>query len=144
MNLFNPSGLEIRNDFSELRRMSNWIQETGMKLGLPPSLLFDLDLCANEVVTNIIDYAYEDHACHAIRLYLAHEDCLVSLEIQDDGLPFNPLETPPVVHATTLEDAKVGGLGVQLVRSLMSDSRYSRRNGQNILTLRVNFAPVGS
>jgi len=41
-----------------------------------------------------------------------------------------------------IEDRPVGGLGIFLVRRLMSDVRYERRAGTNRLRLTVRFTPA--
>jgi serine/threonine-protein kinase RsbW len=59
----------------------------------------------------------------------------VSLQIEDDGIAFNPLEVPERVAPTSLEDAPIGGLGVALIRKTMERCEYARRGGRNVLRL---------
>ncbi len=127
--------LELRNDPAELRRMSAWIRQTGRLLALPAALASHLDVCASEAVINIIHYAYDDSANHRIHLRLSQGQGQVDLEVEDDGRPFNPLEYPPPPLVTRLEDAPLGGRGIRLIRGLMSECRYHRRDGKNILTM---------
>ena len=59
------------------------------------------------------------------------------LTISDDGKPFNPLELArPDINAP-LEDRKIGGLGVFIVRELAESVAYERRGGRNVLTIRL-------
>lgn len=127
--------LDISNCLSEVRRMSLWLDAIARQLGLPEKLLFNIDLCANEAVTNIISYAYPENGMHKISLQLSSTDSSVILEIEDDGIPFNPLEFPPHVRPTSLEEAKIGGLGVHLIQSFMDECSYIRQNGRNILRM---------
>ncbi len=55
----------------------------------------ELNLVLEEVVTNIISYAYNDALPHRIMVFLEKEDDRVRMMIEDDGLEFNPLEVPP-------------------------------------------------
>src|SRR5688572_31485050 len=87
--------LELRNDLSELERMSVWIHVIGKLMELPDAILSDLDLCAAEAVHNVIAYAYEDSSLHRIQVRLSRGPTQVSLEVEDDGTPFNPLEYRP-------------------------------------------------
>jgi serine/threonine-protein kinase RsbW len=136
--------LELRNDLSELRRMSAWIHQTGKRMGLSDALGADLDLCANEAVTNIISYAYEDSARHQISVRIRQVPGRVDLEVEDDGKPFNPLEFPPAPLGSSLEKAPLGGRGIHLIRGLTAECKYERRDGKNILTMVSRLrAPVG-
>jgi serine/threonine-protein kinase RsbW len=60
------------------------------------------------------------------------------LTVTDDGVPFDlsnsPVRTPP----ETLDNAPIGGLGIQLILRLSSDVRYERRGELNILTIEFN------
>jgi anti-sigma regulatory factor (Ser/Thr protein kinase) len=115
--------------------MSAWIHRTGELVGLPDSVGSEFDLCANEAVTNIISYAYGDAQSHRISVRIRATRDRVSLEVEDDGRPFNPLEFPPAAPATSLEQAPLGGRGIHLIRGLMAECRYQRREGKNILTM---------
>ena len=115
--------------------MSAWIHRTAKQMELPQPVAFELDLCSTEAVTNIITYAYEGTASHRIRLRLQQALGRVVIEIEDDGKPFNPLEFPPVPRFTSLDDAPLGGRGIHLIRSLMTECSYQRSDGKNVLTL---------
>lgn len=127
--------LTVRNDFSELRRMSAWLAQAAIACGLPRERIFDLDLCANEVVTNIISYAYEQAGGHEIDLRLHRASHGVSLEIQDDGRPFNPLAAALAPPPANLEEAPIGGLGIRLIRGMAAGCEYRRQDGMNVLTI---------
>lgn len=131
----NASELVIPNEFSALRQMTDWLDATIRALHIPERLIFDFDLCANEAVTNVISYAYPQNGSHRIALRLYRDDERVCLEIADDGVPFNPLERPPREQPDSIEEAEIGGLGVDLIRSFMKECRYARRDGLNVLTL---------
>ncbi len=115
--------------------MSDWLAAEAQVLGLSDRLVHDLDLCANEAVTNIISYGWDDDRDHSIALYIATQGGRVTLEIEDDGRAFNPLELPERGTPKTVLEAPVGGLGIKLIREMMPGSRYERRGGRNVLTL---------
>jgi serine/threonine-protein kinase RsbW len=127
--------LTIVNHVPEIRRMSLWLDAASRQLGLPAELLFKFDLCANEAVANIISYAFLDDDLHEIFLRLSLIGSLASLEIEDDGIPFNPLDAPEHVQPASLEEAQLGGLGIKLIRRHMDQCNYVRRNGRNVLKM---------
>ncbi len=132
--------LVIINELKELRRMSEWLQNACGSMNLPKPLSLNLDLCANEAVANIILNAYQDHNSHEIHLCLERKQGdVVCLTIQDDGIAFNPFETLPPVPFDTLENAKIGGLGIHLIRTIMDECNYLRFKDKNIITLCANI-----
>jgi anti-sigma regulatory factor (Ser/Thr protein kinase) len=60
--------------------------------------------------------------------------------IEDDGIPFNPLEKETPDTDLPLEERKIGGLGIHLVRNLMDKVSYQRRVDKNRLTLVKNIS----
>ena len=127
--------LVVANDIAELRRMSAWLVGEARALGVPAPVVDDLEVCANEAVTNVINYGFEGGRRHEIALRIAVDARQVSLQIEDDGRPFNPLDLPERPDPPSLREAPVGGFGVRLIRRLMPASRYERRGGRNVLTL---------
>ena len=127
--------LAIRNRLEELGPASIWLQGFADGLGLPDEMCYRLDTGLNEAVTNVISYGYPDGAEHLIQIRLwAHGDT-VSLEVEDDGLPFDPLRAEPRPAPHTLEEAPIGGLGIQLIRSMLDECHYRREAGRNHLTM---------
>ena len=136
MQLINSFEIQIINDLIELRPMSAWLQKTCENLAVPESVAKDLDLCANEAIANIILYAYEDDEQHQITIGLElKKDQALSLTIQDDGNPFDPFKAILSGPYDKIGDVQIGGMGIQLMRSLANECKYGRLNGKNIISL---------
>ena len=133
--------LFIRNHVNELRRMSRWLSECAAALNIPTTEAFNLDVCANEAVLNIINYSYDDSEHHEITLELSSTNECARLIIRDDGKPFNPLNWPAHQAVRRIEDACVGGLGIHLMRHLLSRCDYRRISGSNELILEARRTP---
>ena len=129
----------ISNDVAELRRMTTWLRACADAAEIPPELVHKLDICANEAVTNIISYAYDDGRRHEIALELVETASGVSLVIRDDGKPFNVREAPAHAKPASLDDAEIGSLGIHLMRRLMPHFDYRRENGVNVLSLNTEY-----
>jgi len=127
--------LAIGNRLDELGRASAWLDRVADSLDLSPEMRFRLDLGLTEAVTNVVAYAYRDSAEHEIRIRLRADGVGVTLEVEDDGVAFDPLqaERPPV--PTSLAEAPIGGLGIHLIRSMLDECHYRREAGRNRLTL---------
>jgi serine/threonine-protein kinase RsbW len=106
---------------------------------VPAEILTDLRIALDEVVTNIVSYAYSDNGRHefTIRFELGG-DCLETI-IEDDGMAFDPLGLPPPELAVPMEERRVGGLGWHFVKNLMDSVDYERVEGRNRLTLKQNL-----
>ena len=127
--------LVIVNDLRELRRMSAWLQDACAAADFGADLAGRLDLCANELVANIISYAFDDGQRHEIALEVTAAPEGASLTVRDNGRPFNLLEAPAHRQPESIEQARIGGLGIHLVRQLSSGCRYRRDGGFNVLTV---------
>lgn len=125
----------IGNDLAELRRMSQWLLQCAERSAVPDEVVPVLDLCANEAVTNIISYAFADALPHEILVEFAATERGASIVIRDDGQPFDPLALPEYQPAATLEEARIGGIGVHLIRRMASRCEYRREGGMNVLHL---------
>jgi serine/threonine-protein kinase RsbW len=97
-------------------------------------------LAAEEILTNIIAYAYDDGKVHTIRIELFKESDTFQLTIRDDGKPFNPLEHPAPKRHVSLAEAAPGGLGIHLVKSFSDRLEYSRIDNTNQLIVTFKTA----
>jgi anti-sigma regulatory factor (Ser/Thr protein kinase) len=126
--------LIVRNDASELSRVSAWVDAWAQHQGLPVTLVHHLDLCATELVTNVIDHAFEGAVTHPISLRLAMDHDRITLEVEDDGKPFDPRAVAPPPR-TDLDERPPGGWGLAIVRHFADELRYLRTAGRNRLTV---------
>jgi anti-sigma regulatory factor (Ser/Thr protein kinase) len=131
-------GLEItlKNDLAELARVSQRLNEFGAHQRLGAQVLHDLNLALEEILANIISYGYADSREHEITVSLDAQPGEVRVDVEDDGRPFNPLESPEPYSGDSLDDRPVGGLGIHLVRALMDGLEYRRQGDRNLLTMK--------
>ena len=127
----------LRNDSSELLHLSHAVATFCAACHLGEGMAYRASLALEEVVCNIISYAYSDAAEHLIEIAMAvHGDELV-LQVSDDGRPFNPLDVVPPDLDVPIEERPVGGLGIHLVRQFMDEVAYERVAGHNVLRMRA-------
>ena len=133
--------LVIGNDLSELRRMTDWLRASCETAGIPGDVVYTLDFCANEAVANIISYAYDSPGPRDISLELNATERGARLVISDDGKPFNVLAAPEHEAPENIESARIGGLGIHLIRRMVSDCEYRRSGRFNVLSLEAQHKP---
>lgn len=125
--------VETRQD--ELDRVSAAIEDFGLEANWPMDVVFKVNLALEEIVLNVMNYGH-DGGMHEIEISLCAEENALTIEIVDDGRPFDPLNDAPIPDVNAeLDERNIGGLGVHLVRKMMDDVRYRRAEGKNYLTL---------
>ena len=89
----------------------------------------------DELLNNIISYAYPDEDEHEIeiRIELSGNDLVIT--IADDGIPFNPFQKEDPNIKLSIEDREIGGLGIHLVRQMTDKVSYQRKIDKNVVTL---------
>lgn len=130
--------LSITNQLSELADVERWLAQLMEDWAVPPKTAFAVDLVVNEAVTNTISYAYSDEAPHAISIALSDAAETITVEIEDDGAPFNPLAADAMVVGTDLEHAEIGGRGIHLMKTFSDAQDYRYISGRNTLKLVLN------
>lgn len=128
--------LTLVNDPAEIARLAEAVEAFGETCGLALGDVYKINLALDELLTNLIDYAYPDGRRHAIALHLAFADGRLAAELCDDAAPFDPLTQaqPPVLEGA-LDERPIGGLGLHFVRTLMDEVSYRRDGAHNRLTL---------
>jgi len=103
--------------------------------GLPPDRVGEIELVAEEVLVNIIKYAYPEGTGEVRVTCAADEAGQVVMTFTDSGVAFDPLALPPPDTSADVEARQVGGLGVFFVRELSEEVTYERRDHRNHLRL---------
>ena len=128
--------LMLVNQPKEIERACTAVEDFAAAQHLSQEVGYALALTLDEVVANVIRHGYDDTDEHVIRVRLWLEDDLLTMQVGDDGRPFNPLLAPEPDLERPIEQRPVGGLGIHIIRTMMDDIEYRRTNGQNLLTLR--------
>ncbi len=128
--------LELKNNLSELDHLCQTCEEIGRSIGISDKSIFEMNLALDELFTNIISYGFQDQQEHTIKIVITIEGDLLHMCIEDDGLPFNPLASKTPDFQCGIEECKIGGLGIHLIRKLMDDVQYQRLADKNILVLK--------
>ncbi|MBI3445471.1 MAG: SpoIIE family protein phosphatase [Magnetospirillum sp.] len=127
----------IVNDVGELERLALIADAFVEKHGLPEKLAFNLNVCLDELITNIISYGYDDEGVHTIEVEFSYDGCEFVTRIVDDAKEYNPfIEAPEPDLDLDVDDRPIGGLGVFLVKEFMDGTDYAHEGGHNTTTLR--------
>lgn len=94
-----------------------------------------LRIAADEVASNLLSYS---GATEVLCQFAIHTSEVI-LNFSDDGVAYAPLSRSAPDTTASVEERPIGGLGLLLVKRLMSDVRYERNAGKNILTLQLHL-----
>jgi serine/threonine-protein kinase RsbW len=99
---------------------------------------YNAELAFEEIVANIVGHGAPDgHELDVCVTLEVRPDAII-LTFDDNGVAFDPRGRPDPVPAKSLEEAKVGGFGLMLVRHAASSLDYLRTaEGRNRLTVRL-------
>ena len=123
--------LVMRNDIQQIPTLAEWIDT----LGLPDALNMSINLALEETVSNVMLYAYPETQSGQVLVEAEKFPERVVFTISDSGKAFDPTEQAEPDLSLSVEDRPIGGLGIHLVRQIMDEIHYERKNDKNILTL---------
>jgi serine/threonine-protein kinase RsbW len=131
--------LVLRNELAELERLFAAVTAWCQQNSIPSEMEYPVNLALDEIVSNVIRHGWKDGGEHQIQVQVYRRGDEVCAEVEDDGLPFNPLEAPAPDVTRPLEERPVGGLGIHLVRHIMDGLEYRRHGGKNLLIMKKNI-----
>ena len=135
LHYLNPR-LVLRNEISEISRLEPFIGAVLRGAGCNDATVMNLNLALEVVVTNVVLYAYPSGMEGTVSIEARQEDGVMSFIISDSGKPFDPTLVPDADTTLAAEDRAIGGLGIFLVRNLVDDLSYERKDDKNYLYLK--------
>ena len=124
---------ELKSNLSELDKLCRHLETFGKKTGISKKIVFEINLVLDELFTNIISYGFDDGCEHTIKVTMTPDKEGICLCIEDDGRPFNPVEFETPDLSCSIDECKIGGLGIHIIRKLMDDIFYERCQDKNIV-----------
>ncbi len=131
--------IALKNDIHEMRRIVEGVTRMADSVSCPPIVVHDITLAIEEIFSNIVFYGFGDDMDHTITLQLLVEGDALILILQDEGIPFNPLNVQVGRRKTPLEERDKGGMGIILAKNLMDRMEYRRERGKNILRMEKRY-----
>jgi sigma-B regulation protein RsbU (phosphoserine phosphatase) len=129
----------LKNDIREMSRITDAISRVADSASCPPVVVHDVTLAMEEIFSNIVFYGFGDNMDHNITLHLSIEEDALILTLQDEGIPFNPLNVQVGRQNKPLEERDKGGMGIILAKNLMDQMEYRRERGKNILRMEKQY-----
>ena len=128
-----------KQEIAELERVAVFVEEVSQLLSLDSETTMNLNLALEEVVSNVILYAYPQKMGENIIIKASSDDNILVFTITDKGDEFDPTKVEDADITLAAEDREIGGLGIFIVKNIMNEVTYQRLDGKNILTLKKNI-----
>ncbi len=125
----------IRNDVAGLAALTSAMEHVGAEHGMPEKSLYQLQIALDEMVSNVIKYAWPEGGVHDIEIRITARADGVEVEIIDDGRIFDPRDAPKRDKPSPGQRPQPGGVGVQMTKQLVDRIGYARTGSRNHTTL---------
>ncbi len=130
-----PAELTVPADLGQVDRVRLFLRRKIHGLALGEEDAMKLELSLHEIFVNIALYAYPKGGPGMMTLKIWDDAGVLTMEVRDRGIPFDPAEKPPPDLETIARLGTRGGLGVFLFKTFMDGYTYRRHGGENILTI---------
>jgi anti-sigma regulatory factor (Ser/Thr protein kinase) len=105
---------------------------------------YNAELVFEELVANIVKHGAPDRHALEVRFTLEVRPDSIILTFDDNGVAFDPRGRPDPLPQKSLDEARIGGYGLMLVRRAASSLDYLRTaDGHNRLTVKLPRSPAG-
>lgn len=128
--------ITLPNDIETIPQLHDFIEEVVGHVALDSSQIMSLNLAIEEAVVNVMEYAYPNGTKGTVNIVASAANGVLSFVISDNGKPFDPTAKAEVDTTLSAEERPIGGLGIHLIRQIMDEVSYERKDDKNILTLR--------
>ena len=123
--------VKITNERDQIDDVRKFFDHFGMENQLSEKVIHDVQLALDELLTNIVNYGYEDGGEHIINVHFEVGKKNLKVEIVDDAKSYNMLDREDPDTSLSVDDKPIGGLGVLLVKKLMSHTEYFTKGDKN-------------
>ena len=105
-----------------------------------PKESYAIHLVCEELVVNVVSYAYADEAEGYLKIQIEKADGAITIRFIDGGVAFNPLEREMPDVSLSMEERQIGGLGIFLTVQMMDEVQYERINNENVVTIKKRIS----
>src|SRR5438876_8178139 len=116
--------LALRNDPAQLVLVADALDRLGKDAAIPERAVMELQVALDEVLSNIIKYAWPEGGEHALQVRLGSRRGEVEAVITDDGLPFDPRGPSAPGLPSSGRASRAGGIGLKMLKQLVDRIEY--------------------
>lgn len=134
-----PKSLTLVAKPESLGPVTEFVRSGAREADLPELQMRQLELLIEEIFVNISRYSYPENAPGSVTVrYAVPRSGELSIEVEDQGIEFDPLAAPAPDLALDLEQRPIGGLGILLLKTFAGSLSYRREEGWNRLKFGIS------
>ncbi len=116
--------LVVPAEHDQLAGLATFVAIAAAEVGFDEMQVNRIELAVDEACSNIIDHAYRGVAGIIQLEVKVDPQRRLTVVLIDHGQPFDPEHVPAFSPCASLDDAKIGGLGIHLMRQAMDEVCY--------------------
>lgn len=134
-----PKSFTAVAKLESLGAVTVFVKTGAREANLPELQIGQLELLIEEIFVNICRYSYPEEKDGSVRVsYAIPRTGELIIEVEDDGVEFDPVGAPDPDLTLSLEQRPVGGLGILLLKTLAGSLSYRREQGCNRLRFGIS------
>ncbi len=125
----------VGGQLGELARVAAAFDAFATEHGVPPDARRSLQVVLDDLLANVVLHGLAAREGGQAVVDVALAGDAITVSVSDNGPPFDPLARAAPDTTLSIDDRKIGGLGIHLVRKMMDEVSYERRENRNVTVL---------
>ncbi len=127
--------MPIVGQLSEVARVAAAFAEFAAAQRVPTEVRRSLQVVLDDLLANVVNHGLAGRAGGEATVDVAINGGELIVTISDNGPPFDPFARAAPDTTLSIEERQIGGLGIHLVRQMMDEVSYERREDRNVTVL---------
>ena len=129
--------ITVKSTINNIETVTDFVEEFIAPLDCPMKPKMLISIAIDEILSNIMHYAYAPEIGDIIiGVDISETPLCVTITFTDNGKPYNPLDYASPDISLPAEDRDIGGLGIFITKNIIDEITYTYENNQNQLTLK--------
>lgn len=137
----NTERLALPSQLSAMAQLPVWVDALASRYSIPDKILFAINLCLEEAVSNVIRHGYAGADDGVVFVRFIPSEKSYAFVVEDQARHFNPLDLSDLPPLNPYEEMRVGGQGIRLMRRFANSIEYEPTPTGNRLL--VAFSATG-
>ena len=119
---------------SALGQATSFFEDLLVEAGITGKEIARINIAVDEIFSNIAQYSQATTAILGCEI----TEQQITLQFSDNGIPYDPTSKEDPDTTLSAEEREIGGLGIYMVKQMMTKMQYEYKDGFNVLTIVKN------